>query len=161
MNYKSKFQAYSAVAVVQLVQTSSSFNKKMKDNIVLDKSFEFAIRVVNLYKHLCHSKKEYTLSKQLLRSGTSIGANINEAQGELSLGKRGCPGVQAAQSKKDFIAKMAIASKEARESKYWIDLLIKTDYLNSNDNHTKSLLNEIEEIIKLLTSIVKTGQNKQ
>ena len=148
MNYKSKFQAYSAVAVVQLVQTSSSFNKKMKDNnIVLDKSFEFAIRVVNLYKHLCHSKKEYTLSKQLLRSGTSIGANINEAQ--------------AAQSKKDFIAKMAIASKEARECKYWIDLLIKTDYLNSNDNHTKSLLNEIEEIIKLLTSIVKTGQNKQ
>ncbi|MDC9727276.1 MAG: four helix bundle protein [Candidatus Thioglobus sp.] len=119
----------------------------MKDNIILEKSFEFAVRVVNLYKHLSKDKREYVLSKQLIRSGTSIGANINEAQ--------------AAQSKKDFIAKMAIASKEARESKYWIDLLIKTDYLNSNDNHTKSLLSEIEEIIKLLTSIVKTGQNKQ
>ena len=119
----------------------------MKDNIILEKSFEFAVRVVNLYKHLSKDKKECILSKQLIRSGTSIGANINEAQ--------------AAQSKKDFIAKMAIASKEARESKYWIDLLIKTDYLNSNANHTKSLLNEIEEIIKLLTTIVKTSQNKQ
>ncbi len=73
----------------------------MKDNIVLDKSFEFAIRVVDLHKHLCNDHKEYTLSKQLLRSGTSIGANINEAQ--------------AAQSKKDFIAKMSIVSKEKQE----------------------------------------------
>ena len=62
------------------------------------------------------------------------------------------------QSKKDFIAKMSIASKEARESQYWINLLIKTDYLNSNDEHTKSLLNDIEEIVKLLTSIVKSSQ---
>ena len=75
----------------------------MKNNIVLDKSFEFAIRVVNLYKHLCDSKKEYTLSKQLLRSGTSIGANINEAQ--------------EAQSKNDFISKLSISLKEAREGK--------------------------------------------
>lgn len=116
----------------------------MKDNIILDKSFEFAIRVVKLYKYLCDDKKEYVLSKQLLRAGTSIGANINEAQ--------------AGQSKADFIAKMAIASKEARESKYWIDLLIKTDYLDINENHVKSLLNDIEEIIKLLTSIVKSSQ---
>src|SRR5574344_242105 len=79
--------------------------------IVLDKSFEFAVRIVKLYKFLCDDKKEFVLSKQLLRAGTSIGANINEAQ--------------AGQSKADFIAKMAIASKEARESKYWIDLLIK------------------------------------
>ena len=119
----------------------------MKDNIVLDKSFEFAIRVVNLYKHLCHSKKEYTLSKQLLRSGTSIGANINEAQ--------------AAQSKKDFVAKMSIASKEARESKYWIELLIKTEYLDKDNKHTQSLLNDIEELTKLLTSIVKSSQNNK
>jgi len=117
----------------------------MKDNIVLDKSFDFAVRVVNLYKHLCKDRKEYILSKQLLRSATSsIGANINEAQ--------------AGQSKNDFIAKMSIASKEARESKYWIELLIRTDYLNETNNRTKSLLNEIEEIVKLLTSIVKTSQ---
>lgn len=116
----------------------------VKDNIILDKSFEFAIRVVKLYKHLCDEKKEYVLSKQLLRSGTSIGANINEAQ--------------AGQSKKDFIAKMAIASKEARESKYWIDLLIKTDYLNKNDVHVQTLVSEIDEIVKLLTSIVKSSQ---
>ena len=119
----------------------------MKDNIILDKSFTFAIRVVKLYKHLCNDKKEYVLSKQLLRCGTSIGANINEAQ--------------AGQSKADFIAKMSIASKEARESKYWIDLLIKTDYLNIKDKHTVSLLNDIKEIVKLLTSIVKSSQGNK
>ena len=119
----------------------------MSDNIILDKSFEFGIRVVKLYKYLCDDKKEYVLSKQLLRAGTSIGANINEAQ--------------AGQIKADFIAKIAIASKEARESKYWIDLLIKTDYLDINENHVKSLLNDIEEIIKLLTSIVKTSMENK
>ena len=119
----------------------------MSDNIILEKSFEFAIRVVKLYKHLHDDKKEYVLSKQLLRSGTSIGANINEAQ--------------AGQSKKDFIAKMAIASKEARESKYWIDLLIKTDYLNKDDKYVKTLVNDIDEIVKLLTSIVKSSQSKE
>jgi len=116
----------------------------MKDNIVLDKSFKFAIRVVKLYKYLCNEKKEFVLSKQLLRCGTSIGANVNEAQ--------------AGQSRADFISKMSIASKEARESKYWIELLIKTDYLDIKDNHTKSLLNDIKEIQKLLTSIVKSSQ---
>lgn len=118
-----------------------------QDNIILDKSFDFAIRVVKLYKYLCDEKKEYVLSKQLLRSGTSIGANINEAQ--------------AGQSKADFVAKMAIASKEARETKYWIDLLIKTDYLDINENHVQSLINNIEEIIKLLTSIVKSSQGNK
>ena len=119
----------------------------MKDNIILDKSFEFAIRVVKLYKYLCDEKKEYVLSKQLLRSGTSVGANVSEAQ--------------AGQSKADFVAKIAIASKEARESKYWIDLLIKTDYLDINENYVKSLQNDIEEIIKLLTSIVKSSQENR
>ena len=119
----------------------------MKDNIILDKSFTFAIRVVKLYKHLCDEKKEYVLSKQLLRSGTSIGANINEAQ--------------AGQSKADFIAKMAIASKEARETKYWIDLLTKTNYLDINENHVQSLIKDIEEIIKLLTSIVKSSMENK
>jgi len=113
-------------------------------NITLNKSFEFAVRVVKLYKYLCDKKKEYIISKQLLRCGTSIGANINEAT--------------AAQSKKDFIAKMSVASKEARETKYWIDLLIATDYLSNNDIHTKSLIADVEELIKLLTSIVKTSQ---
>ena len=116
----------------------------MRDNVILDRSFAFAVRVVRLYKYLSNEKKEYVLSKQLLRSGTSIGANINEAQ--------------AGQSRADFIAKMSIASKEARESKYWIELLIKTDYLNADDKHTKSLQNDIEEISKLLTSIVKSSQ---
>lgn len=119
----------------------------MKDNLILDKSFNFAVRVVKLYKYLCDEKKEYVLSKQLLRCGTSIGANINEAQ--------------AGQSKADFIAKMSIASKEARETKYWIDLLIKTDYLDINENHVESLLKDIEEIIKLLTSIVKSSQGNR
>lgn len=112
--------------------------------VILDKSFDFAVRIVNLYKYLYNDKKEFVLSKQLLRSGTSIGANINEAQ--------------AGQSKADFISKMSIASKEARETKYWIELLIKTDYLNIEDNYVKSLFEEINEIIKIVTSIVKTSQ---
>ena len=116
-------------------------------NITLNKSFEFSIRIVKLYKFLSNSKKEYVISKQLLRCGTSIGANINEAQ--------------AGQTKKDFISKMSIASKEARETKYWIDLLVATNYLQKEDKHTLSLLLEIEELIKLLTSIVKTSQTKE
>lgn len=113
-------------------------------NITLNKSFEFSIRIVKLYKYLCNNEKEYIISKQLLRCGTSIGANINEAS--------------AAQSKKDFISKMSISSKEARETKYWVNLLIATDYLCADDSHTKSLLLDIEELIKLLTAIVKTSQ---
>ena len=119
----------------------------MKDNIVLDKSFDFAVRVVRLYRYLKENKQEYILSKQLVRSGTSIGANVNEAQ--------------AGQSKKDFISKMSIASKEARESKYWIDLLIKTNFLSAEDKHTKSLINDIDELVKILTSIVKTTKEKE
>ncbi|MBE0494730.1 MAG: four helix bundle protein, partial [Thiomicrospira sp.] len=88
------------------------------ENIVLDKSFQFAIRVVNLYKFLVKEHKEFVLSKQLLRSGTSIGASVNEAQ--------------AAQTKADFIAKMSIASKEARE----------TDYLNPEQPHVTTLKQE-------------------
>ena len=118
-----------------------------KEKGIVDLSFDFAVRIVNLYKFLSQSKQEYVLSKQLLRSGTSIGANVQEAQ--------------AAQTKKDFIAKMSIASKEARESRYWIDLLVKTDYLGPKDRHVQTLLAEIESIGKLLTSIVKTSQEKQ
>lgn len=112
------------------------------DNAILDKSFSFAVRIVKLYQHLCTEQKEYVLSKQLLRSGTSIGANVNEAQ--------------AAQSIKDFIAKMSISSKEARETQYWLQLLCETGYLDPESQHVKSLLNESLELIKLLTSIIKT-----
>jgi four helix bundle protein len=115
-----------------------------QDNIILDKSFVFATRVVKLYQFLSNEKKEFILSKQLLRSGTSIGANINEAQ--------------AAQSKADFVSKVSIASKEARETGYWIDLLISTDYLNIKDVHVQSLKNDIQEIIKLTTSIAKSSK---
>ena len=115
-----------------------------QEHIILEKAFAFAVRIVKLYKYLSDDKKEFVLSKQLLRCGTSIGANTNEAQ--------------AGQSKADFISKMSIASKEARESKYWIDLLIKTDYLDANEIYVQSLISDIEEIIKLLTSIVKSSK---
>jgi len=116
----------------------------MNENTIYTKSFEFAIRIVKLYKFLCDNHKEYTISKQLLRCGTSIGANVNEAI--------------SAQSKKDFISKMSIANKEARETKYWIELLIETGYLKKDENYVETLHNEIEKIIKILTSIIKTSQ---
>jgi len=112
----------------------------LKENILLDKSFAFAVRIVNLYKHLCDTKKEFVLSKQLLRSGTSIGANINESQD--------------AQSTNDFISKLSISLKEARETKYWIELLQETDYLTEKE--ANNILEDIIEIIKLLVSIIKT-----
>jgi len=110
------------------------------NNVLVDKSFQFAIRTVKLYKYLCEDKKEFILSKQLLRAGTSIGANINESQD--------------AQSKNDFVSKLSISLKEARESKYWIELLKETDYLTQKE--ADSILNDLEEVIKLLVSIIKT-----
>ncbi|MHB9011069.1 MAG: four helix bundle protein [Ignavibacteriaceae bacterium] len=112
----------------------------MKENIIKEKSFNFALDIINLYKDLA-KQKEFIISKQLLRSGTSIGANIEEAS--------------AAQTKKDFISKMAIASKEARETKYWLTLLQKSQLVNKNFNE---YLADIEEIIKILTSIIKSSQ---
>ncbi|WP_243830871.1 four helix bundle protein [Thiosulfatimonas sediminis] len=113
-------------------------------NNIQAKSFAFSVRIVKLYQFLSKEHKEYVLSKQLLRSGTSVGANVNEAQ--------------AAQTKADFVSKMSIASKEAREAKYWLDLLSETQYLNKNEPHVQSLLEQSEELIKILTSIVKTAQ---
>ena len=110
------------------------------DNILVNKSFLFAVRIVKLYKYLCDNKNEYVLSKQLLRSGTSIGANIHEAQD--------------GQSRNDFISKLSISLKEARESKYWIELLKETDYLSYSE--ANSILNDLIEIIKLLVSIIKS-----
>ncbi len=112
----------------------------MKENIIQEKSFAFAIRVVNAYKYLTEQKKEFVLSKQLLRSGTSIGANVEEATG--------------GQSKKDFIAKISISYKEARETKYWLNLLTATDYLD--EKLSKSLLDDAEELCKILSSILLT-----
>ncbi len=113
----------------------------MKENIILEKSFDFAVRIVNLCKYLTGDKREYVLSKQLLRSGTSIGANVTEAQ-------RG-------QSKADFAAKMSIALKEAYETEYWLRLLYQTEYLNQREY--ESIQNESAELIRLLMSICKAA----
>ena len=112
------------------------------DNIIEQKSFQFAIRTVNLCKHLRSTKKEYTLSKQLLRSGTSIGANISEAQ--------------QAQSKADFISKLSIALKETTETKYWLRLLDATSYLSEKE--FQSIFADCVEIEKILVTIIKTAK---
>lgn len=114
----------------------------MKDSVIRQKSFEFALDIIKLYQCL-QDDREYVLSKQLLRSGTSIGANVEEAT--------------AAQSRKDFVSKMAIASKEAWETRYWLQLLDQSG-LTSID--VKPHLAKVAELIRILTSIVKTtGQN--
>lgn len=115
----------------------------MEGNIVQNKTYAFALRIVNLYKYLAYEKKEYVLSKQILRSGTSIGANVEEALG--------------GQSKKDFVAKMSIAHKEARETKYWIKLLIDSNFLTKEISQT--LFNECDEICKI-TAKIKITSNK-
>ncbi|MCR5242260.1 MAG: four helix bundle protein [Prevotella sp.] len=119
----------------------------MKDkNIVEEKSFDFAVRVVKLYKYLTTVKQEFVMSKQLLRSGTSIGANISEAQ--------------QAQSQMDFLSKMSISLKESYESDYWIRLLYHTDYLNEEEY--ESIISDCRTITKLLVSIIKsTKTNNQ
>ena len=111
-------------------------------NIIEEKSFVFAIRVVNLYKHLNDTRKEFVLSKQLLRSGTSIGANVAEAE--------------QAQSTPDFVSKMSIALKEASETKYWIRLLASTSYLTEAES--ASILNDCVELEKILVSILKSSK---
>ena len=113
---------------------------KIMDNIIEDKSFRFAIRIVNLYKYLCRTKKEFVLSKQLLRAGTSIGANVAESQ--------------QAQSRADFIAKLSIALKETSETKYWLRLLKATDYLT--DEESRSIYADCVELEKLLVTILKS-----
>ena len=115
------------------------------NNVILEKSMSFAIRVVNLYKYLGEEKKEFVLSKQLLRSGTSVGANVREA-------------IQG-QSKKDFTAKMSIALKEAVEAEYWLELLYKTSYLT--EEQYKGIGTDCGEIVKLLTAIVKSSRESR
>ena len=117
--------------------------KNAEDNKIVCKSKEFALRIIRLHRYLCDDKKEFVLSKQLLRSGTSIGANVKEAI-------RG-------QSKADFGAKMNIALKEASESEYWIELLSESEYLSISES--ESILSDCRELIRILTSIVKTTFN--
>ena len=111
-------------------------------NMIVTKSKSFAVRIVRLYQYLCAEKKEYVLSKQVLRSGTSIGANVKEAV-------RG-------QSRPDFIAKMSIALKEASETEYWLELLHETGYIQTNQ--FESIYADNQELLKLLTSIIKTSK---
>ena len=115
-----------------------------QNNIIQEKSFAFAVRIVKLYKYLCEEKKEFVLSKQVLRSGTSIGANIEESIG--------------GQSDKDFFTKLSIAYKEARETVYWLKLLLATNYLNPEQ--ANSLLNDAEEICKIIGKIQLTIKNR-
>ena len=114
----------------------------MKESIVESKSFDFAVRIVKLYQYLCEEKNERVMSKQLLRCGTSVGANVSEAE-------RG-------QSKPDFYSKMAIALKEANETYYWIRLMHSTEYLS--DKEYSSLDSDINEIISILVAICNSKE---
>jgi four helix bundle protein len=114
----------------------------MKENVLYEKSLKFAIRMVRLYQYLVNDKKEFVMSKQLIRSGTAIGALIRESK--------------YAESKSDFIHKLHIALKEANETDYWIILLKETDFISQVE--FDSLVYEIQELIKLLVSIIKTSK---
>ena len=116
----------------------------MKENILKEKSFTFAIRIVKLYQYLCEEKKEYVLSKQLLRSGTSVGAMVREAEN--------------AESTADYIHKFAIAQKEANETLYWLELLCETNYLKEQEY--KSISQDATEIKKMITATIVTLKNK-
>jgi four helix bundle protein len=111
-----------------------------RNNIIQNKTYNFSLKIIELYKFLCVNKKEYILAKQFLRSGTSIGANVEEAIGGVT--------------KKDFRNKIYVAYKEARETKYWIRLLRDSGYLEPNN--ADELLNDFEEIIKILGKIIST-----
>ena len=115
-----------------------------EDNVIQLKSYNFALRMVKLYRFLTEKKKEYVLSKQILKSGTSIGANVEEALG--------------AQSKADFICKLAIAYKEARETHYWIRILRDSKYIT--EKQASSILKDIEDILNIIAKIQITSKKK-
>ncbi len=115
-----------------------------ENNILKEKSYQFAIRIVKLYQFLKEEKKEFTLSKQILRSGTSVGANIEEAIG--------------AQSQKDFYMKLNISYKEARETHYWLRILHDTNYID--DKQFQSIINDCDELLKITGTIIKTMKSK-
>ena len=115
----------------------------MKESILKSKSFALAVRIVRLYKYLCEQKTEYVLSKQVLRSGTSVGAMVREAE--------------YSESKADFAHKMGIARKELNETLYWLELLLQTEYITQTEYD--SLSADAIEIIKMLTTRIKTAKN--
>jgi four helix bundle protein len=114
----------------------------MRENIIKEKSFKFAIRMVNLYRYLCEERKEFVLSKQLLRSGTSVGANVREAIN--------------AESQADFIHKYSIAQKESDETLYWIELLKETGYISEKE--FLSINEDAEELLKIIRSIILSSK---
>ncbi len=118
--------------------------KRVKENVVKNKSFLFAVRIIELYKYLTKLKKEYVISKQLLRSGTSIGALVREAE--------------HAESNKDFIHKLSIAQKEANETLYWLELLKETSFITGIE--FQSIFNEAYELKRIITSIIVTMKSK-
>lgn len=115
-----------------------------KKVLIIEKSIDFAVRIVNLYKYISEERREYVLSKQILRSGTSIGANIAEAHG--------------AQSDADFIARLHISLKEAKETEYWLKVLTRTEYLSSRESD--SIAKDLDEIIRLLISSIKSTKKR-
>jgi len=117
-------------------------NDGLKENIIIEKTFKFSLNVIDIYKYLTEKKNEFIMSKQLLRSATSIGANVEEAD--------------SAQSHRDFIAKMSISLKEAKETRYWIRLLLESKYLVKDD-----ILADCEAIIKILTKILLTAKKNE
>ena len=119
--------------------------KEKDNNIIVSKSYGFAVRCVNLYKYLCEEKHDYVIGKQLMRSGTSVGANVKEA----------IRGV----SRADFMAKLSIALKEASESEFWIEILRDTGYITPQQS--ESMLCDCQEVLKLLMSIIKTAKDNQ
>jgi four helix bundle protein len=121
-----------------------SGEKIKSESIIAGKAYSFALEIVKIYKLLVNERKEYVLSKQLLRSGTSIGANVNEAI--------------AGQSKKDFVYKLNVALKEARETNYWLNLLKDSGYINLKE--FDSLIKNCNEIIKVLSSIIITTKER-
>ena len=114
-----------------------------KENIILDKTYNYAIRIVKLYQYLCKEKKEFELSRQILRSGTSIGANVEESIGGLS--------------RKDFLAKLGVSYREARETRFWLRVLRDTDHISQEQSD--SMLEDLEEIIRIITAIQKTTKS--
>ena len=116
---------------------------EMKESVLKTKSFRFAIRIVNLYKYLCDDKKEFVLSKQILRSGTSVGAMVSEAE--------------HSESKSDFIHKIAIAQKEINETNYWLELLCETNYISKKEFENINI--DAVELIKIITASIKTAKS--
>ena len=114
----------------------------MSDSIIKNKSFSFAIRIINLYKFLIENKREYVLSKQLLRSGTAVGALVREAQN--------------AESSADFVHKLGVAQKENDETLYWLELLFETNYLDENEYN--SIQNDANELLKMIRSAIITSK---